>query len=297
MENTAAIFFRETALLADERTASTATRKNIADTIAHEVAHQWFGDLVTMQWWDDLWLNEGFATWMSSHPLAAWKPEWNIPVDDAAEAQRALNLDALRSTHPIHARVETPAEIEESFDTITYEKGAAVLRMIEHYVGAEAFRNGVNAYLRAHAYGNATSEDFWTALAAASRRPVDKILPTFVNQPGAPLIEVSLRCEANNTITRGVFKQQRFTLEPGANGGAPGTVWQVPVCTKIQGSNSPGSCSVLDQEEQIIDVAHGCPRGSSSTPAPTDISAPRMRRRCFGRWRRRSRRRSTRRNG
>ncbi len=258
MENTAAIFFRETALLAGDG-ASTATRKDIADTIAHEVAHQWFGDLVTMQWWDDLWLNEGFATWMSSRPLAAWKPEWNIPVDDAAAAQQALNLDALRSTHPIHARADTPAEIEESFDTITYSKGAAVLRMIEHYVGAEVFRNGVNAYLRAHAYGNATSEDFWTALAAAARRPVDKILPTFVNQPGAPLIEVALRCEENNTVTRGVFKQQRFTLEPGANGGAPGTVWQVPICTKIQGASSAGSCSVLDKEQQIIDVAPGCP--------------------------------------
>jgi puromycin-sensitive aminopeptidase len=259
MENTAAIFFRETALLADERTASTATRKDIAGTIAHEVAHQWFGDLVTMQWWDDLWLNEGFATWMASHPLAAWKPEWNIPVDDASDGQRALTLDALRSTHPIHARAETPAEIEESFDTITYEKGAAALRMIERYVGAETFRNGVNAYLQAHAYGNATSQDFWTALAAAARRPVDKILPTFVNQPGAPLIEVSLRCEDNRTITRGVFKQQRFTLEPGANGGAPGTVWQAPVCMKIQGSNAAGSCSVLDREQQVIEVAHGCP--------------------------------------
>jgi aminopeptidase N len=259
MENTAAIFFRETDLLADERSASTATRKDIASAIAHEVAHQWFGDLVTMQWWDDLWLNEGFATWMSSLPLAAWKPEWNIPVDDASGRQRVLNLDALRSTHPIHARVETPAEIEESFDSITYEKGAAVLRMIERYVGADAFRDGVNAYLQAHAYGNATSQDFWTALAATSRRPVDQILQTFVNQPGVPLIEVSLRCEDNNTITRGVFRQQRFTLEPGANGGIPATVWQVPICTKFQGSNSPESCSVLDKEQQVIEVARGCP--------------------------------------
>src|SRR6185503_8160287 len=127
------------------------------------------------------------------------------------------------------------------------------------YVGAEAFRDGVNAYLQAHAYGNATSQEFWTALAATSRRPVDKILQTFVNQPGAPLIEVSLRCEDNRTITRGVFKQQRFTLEPGANGGAPGTVWQAPVCMKIQGSNAAGSCSVLDREQQVIEVAHGCP--------------------------------------
>ncbi len=259
MENTAAIFFRETDLLADGTTASASTRKNIAGTIAHEMAHQWFGDLVTMRWWDDLWLNEGFATWMSSHPLDAWKPEWNVAVDDASDSQRALTLDSLKSTHAIHARVDSPAEIEGSFDAIAYEKGAAVLRMIESYVGAETFRKGVNAYLQAHAYGNATSEDFWAAIASTSGRPVDKILPTFVNQPGVPLIEVSLRCEDNNTITRGTFRQQRVTLEPGSNGGAPGSLWQVPVCTKIQGSASPDSCSVLDKEQQVIELAHGCP--------------------------------------
>src|SRR6202171_5429725 len=128
-----------------------------------------------MQWWDDLWLNEGLATWMSSHPLAAWKPQWNVAVDEASETQQALNLDSLRSTHPIHARVESPAEIEGSFDAIAYEKGAAVLRMIESYVGAETFRKGVNAYLQAHAYGNATSQDFWAAIASTSGRPVDRI--------------------------------------------------------------------------------------------------------------------------
>ncbi len=182
MENTAAIFFREGDLLADDRTASIATRKNIASIVAHEIAHQWFGDLVTMRWWDDLWLNEGFATWMASHPLAAWKPEWNLAVDEAAENQQALTRDSLKSTHPIHTAVESPADIEGSFDAITYEKGAAVIRMIENYVGFEAFRSGINAYLEAHAYGNATSQDFWAAVTATSHRPVDRILPTFVNQ-------------------------------------------------------------------------------------------------------------------
>jgi aminopeptidase N len=259
MENTAAIFFRETDLLADDRTASVATRKNIASIVAHEVAHQWFGNLVTMQWWDDLWLNEGFATWISSHPLEAWKPQWNVAVDEVSENQQALNLDALKSTHPIHAAVESPADIEGSFDAIAYEKGAAVVRMIEGYVGAEAFRSGINAYLEAHAYRNATSQDFWTAIASTSHRPVDKILPTFVNQAGVPLIEVSLRCEGNSTMTRGTFTQQRFTLEPGSNGAGPGTVWQVPVCIKIQGSSSPYSCPVLDTERQVVEIAHGCP--------------------------------------
>jgi aminopeptidase N len=259
MENTAAIFFRETDLLVDDRTASVATRKNIASIVAHEVAHQWFGDLVTMQWWDDLWLNEGFATWISSHALEAWQPQWNVGVDEASENQQALNLDALKSTHPIHGAVESPADIEGSFDAIAYEKGAAVVRMIEGYVGAEAFRSGINAYLEAHAYRNATSQDLWTAIAATSHRPVDRILPTFVNQAGVPLIEVSLRCEDNGTMTRGTFRQQRFTLEPGSTGAVPGTVWQVPVCTKIQGATTLGSCPVLDTERQVVEIAHGCP--------------------------------------
>jgi aminopeptidase N len=260
MENTAAIFFRETDLLADDRTASVATRKNIASIVAHEVAHQWFGDLVTMQWWDDLWLNEGFATWMSNHPLQAWKPDWNVDVSEASENQEALNLDALSSTHAIHAPVESPADIESSFDSIVYEKGAAVLRMVESYVGVDAFKRGINAYLGAHAYGNATSQDFWTAIASTSHQPVDRILPTFVNQAGVPLIEVSLQCEANRSMTLGTFRQRRFTLEPGSNLGASGTVWQVPVCTKVQGASSPPVCPVVDKERQTVDLARGCPK-------------------------------------
>src|SRR5215471_3594377 len=164
MENTAAIFYRETDLLADSKSASVATRKNIASILAHEMAHQWFGDLVTMAWWDDIWLNEGFATWMANHPLAVWHDDWNIPVDEALESKQALDLDALKTTRAVHAPANTPAEIDEAFDAIAYQKGAAVLRMVESYVGTETFRKGVNAYLQAHAYGNATSEDFSRAL-------------------------------------------------------------------------------------------------------------------------------------
>src|SRR5581483_8193413 len=175
-----------------------SARRNIAGTIAHEMAHQWFGDLVTMSWWDDLWLNEGFATWMSVHPLSNWKPEWHLDVEAAQDTQSALGIDSFASTHPIHARADSPAEIEGSFDAITYHKGAAVLRMVESFVGPETFRRAINTYLQAHAYGNATSEDLWNAVAAASGRPVDRIMPTFVEQSGAPLVEItSITCNAD----------------------------------------------------------------------------------------------------
>src|SRR4051794_29731607 len=192
MENTGAIFYRETDLLAETKSASVATRKTIASILAHEMAHQWFGDIVTMEWWDDIWLNEGFATWMANKPLEAAHPEWNVPVDEASENQTALNLDSLASTRAIHAEADTPAQIDAAFDAIAYQKGAAVLRMLESYVGADAFRKGINAYLQAHAYGNATSEDFAKSIAASSGKPVERILPTFVNQPGVPLLDVSL---------------------------------------------------------------------------------------------------------
>ncbi len=257
MENTAAIFYRETDLLADSKSASVATRKNIASILAHEMAHQWFGDLVTMQWWDDLWLNEGFATWMANKPLAAAHPEWNIPVDEALENQKALNIDSLMATRPIHVDVRTPEQIEELFDAITYEKGASVMRMVESYVGTETFRKGVNAYVQAHAYGNATSEDFSKALSATSGKPVERILPTFVNQPGFPLIDVSVTCGNNRTTV--TLKQQRFLLGSGGSGGSGESGgsgvdkarWQVPVCVKTAGQQSP-TCEVLSNATQTM---------------------------------------------
>jgi aminopeptidase N len=256
MENTAAIFYRENALLADSATASMATRKDIAATVAHEVAHQWFGNLVTMQWWDDLWLNEGFATWMETRPLAASKPDWNLAVDEARASRAAIDTDSLRSTHALRTPVRTPAEIEELFDAITYQKGAAVVRMIEHYVGAGPFRDGVNAYLQAHAYGNATSEDFWKTIAAASGKPVDQILPTFINQPGVPVIGVSQLTCTGKGQTRATFSQERFLLAAPAAPAAT-AVWQVPACLKAGASDS-SACLVISEPRLTLDVAQGC---------------------------------------
>jgi aminopeptidase N len=259
MENAAAIFYRETDLLADSDTASLATRKNIVSILSHEMAHMWFGDLVTMQWWDDVWLNEGFATWMAPRPAKALKPEWHMDVSEALESQTALNLDSLKATHPIHVTVNTPAEIESVFDPISYEKGASVLRMLESYVGEEAFRAGVNAYLEKHAYANATSEDFFGALSKASGKPVDRVMGTFVLQPGVPEVDVTAKCaDGRTTLT---LAQRRFSLE------APATTagrerWEIPMCLKAAGGAQP-TCVLVTEPTKTVPLGEGAPGGAA----------------------------------
>src|ERR1700751_319879 len=173
MENFGCITYRETDLLVDSKTGDIPEKKRVAVVVAHEIAHQWFGDMVTMQWWDNLWLNEGFATWMENKPVAAWHPEWNIPQDVAAELNGTLNYDAQRTTRTIRATANPPDEINEMFDGIAYGKAGAVIGMVEHYLGKEVFRQGVHNYLAAHLYGNATAEDFWNAQTVNSHLPVD----------------------------------------------------------------------------------------------------------------------------
>jgi aminopeptidase N len=245
MENTASIFYRDTALLLDEATASVFSRRSHATVIAHEIAHQWFGDLVTAAWWDDIWLNEGFATWMQAKPIEAWHPEWHLEDDQAATTQQIIGLDSLRATRAIHGDPKTPAEIKEMFDGITYEKGGAVLSMLESYVGPEVFRQGVNAYLRAHANGNATSADFWQAEAQVSGKPIDQVMPTFVLQPGVPMLTAADSC--NRDKAQLAFTQQRFFLSPERlNAGSP-EQWQIPVCMKFGGNDA---CSLVTGKTQ-----------------------------------------------
>jgi aminopeptidase N len=268
MENTAAIFYREIDLLVDPKDASLATSKRIASVLAHEMAHQWFGDLVTMKWWDDLWLNEGFATWMEGRALASLRPDWNVSVDEAIATQAALSLDALSSTHAIHARSETPAEIDEAFDAIAYEKGAAVIRMLENYLGTETFRKGINAYLQAHAYGSGTSQDFWAAMTAASGKPIDRILPTFVNQAGAPLVDVTSACRDGRMDVAAA--QQRFFLDPALLVNRSSELWQVPLCVKsgatAGGAAAPdAACQVLSQPRQSLTIERSACSSSSSS--------------------------------
>ncbi len=247
MENTASIFYRDTALLLNENSASVFRKRGQASTIAHEIAHQWFGDLVTAAWWDDIWLNEGFATWMSTKPIEAWHPEWHLDEDAAAQAQRIIGVDSLSTARAIHGNPSTPSEIKEMFDGITYEKGGAVLRMLESYLGPEVFRKGVNAYLAAHANGNATSADFWDAEAKASGKPVDKMMPTFVMQPGVPMLTLSSSCQGNKETLQ--MKQQRFLISSDSANSENSQTWHIPVCTKSSGRNE-GACALITAREQ-----------------------------------------------
>jgi aminopeptidase N len=274
MENTGAIFYRESVLFIDDKNSSVDSHQEVFEVLAHEMAHQWFGDLVTMKWWDNLWLNEGFATWMALKPSQALHPEWNATLDAVQATDNALTADALVNTHSIRAKAETPAEINELFDAISYDKASAVVRMIESYVSPEVFRRGVNVYLRRYMYGNATAEDFWNSLSAASGRPVDKIMPTFVDQAGEPLVTVKTACvnppaakaapvrKGRKTrrapikpspMTQVAATQQRYLANPGT--GKNDQVWMVPVCVKAGGAKS--FCQILSQKEQTLPVT-GC---------------------------------------
>lgn len=254
MENTGCITFREIALLIDANNGSPGTKKEIAEVIAHEMAHQWFGDLVTMKWWNDVWLNEGFATWMESKPVEAWKPEWNVNLDDVADTGRTLNVDSLASTRPIHQDAETPAQITELFDGIAYGKAAAVLRMLEAYLGEQTFRAGVNAYLKQHQYGNATAADFWDAQAKTSKRPVDKIMPTWVTQAGAPIVNVKTQCSGESTKVD--FSQQRYYYDRAKFEAPNDQLWQIPLCMKGSASET-AKCELLTKKEESFTLP-GC---------------------------------------
>jgi aminopeptidase N/puromycin-sensitive aminopeptidase len=226
MENFGAITFRETALLIDPRTASVGTKKDVALTIAHEMAHQWFGDLVTMQWWDNIWLNEGFATWMETKAVAIMHPEWNIDQMVVSGVDQVLNLDAQPTTRAIRAKADTPDEINQMFDGIAYGKAASVLLTVENYLGEETFRQGVHNYLAAHKYANATAEDFWNAQTATSQKPVDKIMESLVAQPGAPLLTFGGPAKGKVAVN-----QRRFYLSPSIHPD-PAQKWILPVCFK-----------------------------------------------------------------
>jgi len=221
MENLGAITFRETALLVDENTAARSEMERVADVVAHENAHMWFGDLVTMRWWNGLWLNEAFATFMEMLAVDHCKPEWQRWTSFSVSRAAAMLVDGLKSTRPIEFPVHRPEEAAGMFDVLTYEKGAAVLRMLEQYLGAEAFRSGISLYLKKHEFGNTETTDLWDAIEESSRQPARALMDTWVFQPGYPLI--SVRTEGKDVIV----SQQIFRyLQDGAD---LDRRWQVPI--------------------------------------------------------------------
>jgi aminopeptidase N/puromycin-sensitive aminopeptidase len=246
MENFGAITYRETDLLIDKKTASIDAKKQVDLVIAHEMAHQWFGDLVTMQWWDNLWLNEGFATWMENKPVAAQHQEWNIDQDVASGLDSTMNLDAQPTTRAIRAKADTPDEINQMFDGIAYGKASDVLLTVENYLGEETFRRGVHNYLTAHLYGNATAEDFWSAQTATSQKPVNRIMESLVAQPGVPLL--TFEDPAAGKVALG---QKRFFLSPSIKPD-PTQKWTIPVCFKT--SDDKQDCAVLKPAISALNV-------------------------------------------
>jgi len=232
MENAGAVTFRETLLLVDPATITLAEKKRVAEVVTHELAHMWYGDLVTMAWWNDLWLNEAFATWMAFRVVDDWKPEWRMWNNFAHHRAVALSLDALTNTHPIYADVKNPAQATENFDAITYEKGASVVRMIEHYLGPTAFRAGVRKYIRRHREGNAEAGDLWRALEQASGKKVAPVARSWIEQPGFPLVRAT-RVDRNRRAVL-TLRQTRFFASPKAK--PTGQRWPVPVVVKSDGA-------------------------------------------------------------
>ena len=225
MENWGAITYREILLHVDKDT-SVRARKSVAHVIAHEIAHMWFGDLVTMKWWDDLWLNESFATFMDFKSTDRAYPEWKVWQDFVrTSTSGAMGRDALTKTHPIMAKVHDPEEIEELFDEISYGKGASILRMIEAYIGSENFKKGVARYLQKFRYSNASGHDLWSNLQEASGTDVSRIMEGWISQEGFPVIKASL---VDGRLT---LEQERFLL----TGGTSKQTWPIPVTMNVDG--------------------------------------------------------------
>lgn len=247
MENPGAITYRLTAIAADAERASTPSLKGIYYTAAHELTHMWWGDLVTMAWWNDLWLNESFATFIGYKVVADLVPEWGMWRDFVATLVRPFALDALASTHPISFEVRNAKQATERFDVITYWKGAGVVRMIEGFLGAEAFRTGVRAYLDRYREANATADDFWRELGAASGRDVATIANAWITQPGHPLLRFAAGAGALTV------RQQRFFADPDAPPDPERTLWPTPLVIRHGGRAGTGETRVLvDRAEQTI---------------------------------------------
>ncbi len=247
MENWGGITYNERRLLFDPKTSSQETRRGVFAVIAHEMAHQWFGDLVTMAWWDNLWLNEGFASWMGTKATDHFNPEWEVWLMADADRSNVMSEDARKTTHPIQQRVENESQANDAFDQITYRKGQAFLRMLENYLGEEPFRKGLHEYLSDHRYSNSTTADLWAALEHASSKPVRAIAAGWTEQPGLPVVNVKADCLNGHQVV--TLKQERFTVQ---DPNARPLEWKIPVAWTELGGKSAVHQTLLEGKSASI---------------------------------------------
>lgn len=229
MENWGAIFFSQETVLFDPVSSTEAERQDVFLVVSHEMAHQWFGNLVTMAWWDDLWLNEGFARWMQTHAADALHPEWETGIRAASIFESGRAADAVPSTHPVVQQVFTAEQAGQSFDGITYDKGAAVITMLHDFVGAEKFRKGVRDYMRRHAYGNTVDTDLWEVMQQSAGADVTAIARDFTHQEGVPLVRVQ------RTASGVSLHQDRYALDPSTIAGVAAQAWRLPMTLQTVG--------------------------------------------------------------
>ncbi len=241
MENWGAITFRETILLFDEKTSSTQTKQFIAEVVSHELAHQWFGNLVTMKWWNDLWLNESFATFMATKFVDKFYPEWKLWDQFLEDTMNtAMSLDALHSSHPIDVKVNSPSEIREIFDAISYDKGGCVLKMLESFVTEKNFRAGLRVYLKKFSYKNAEGNDLWDEIGKAAKMPVRSMVNSWLKQTGFPLVDVQKQG------SKLVLSQKRFVME---QKGTQKGIWEIPIVISHDGKTTS---KILKKKQEAI---------------------------------------------
>jgi aminopeptidase N len=258
MENAGLITFRQAIVLTKPAEMTTGKKESYAITAAHEMAHMWFGDFVTMEWWDDIWLNESFASWMEAKLVDKWKPEWEIGVDMVGAKSGAMGQDSLDSARAIRQPIKTHDDITNAFDGITYEKGEAVLTMVEKWVGADAFQKGVRAYLAKHAWGNATYDGFVGAMSEASGQDMKPVFDSFVLQSGVPLVSFELSC-AKGAAPKLALAQRRYV--PTGSKIDPSRTWSVPVCVRWGAGKDTGKdCTMLKEAAgELALTAKTCP--------------------------------------
>lgn len=254
MENWGAIFYFERAVLIDARIATESDRQNVYLVVAHEMAHQWFGDLVTMAWWDDLWLNEGFASWMEVKVTDHFHPEWNMWLQQLSDKQYAMQQDARDGTHPIITPIDDILQASGAFDAITYLKGAAVIRTLESYLGEDEFRAGVRRYMRRYAYANSVTNDLWREMDRGSARPITQIAHDLTLQAGVPMIsEASVQCQDERSTVS--LSQGHFSIDADST---QARLWHVPVIAAIQGEGGSSAATIVSGAASVPLGLRGC---------------------------------------